>query len=55
LFAACVEPGGLLALSGILRGQETELLVRYTEWFDNLAVATREDWVRITGKRRAEP
>lgn len=54
LFAACVVPGGLLALSGILKGQETELLERYAEWFDDLAVATREDWVRITGTRRSE-
>jgi ribosomal protein L11 methyltransferase len=55
LFADCVKPGGLLALSGILKGQEAELLTRYVQWFDELAVATREDWVRITGKRRADP
>ncbi|MFT3790984.1 MAG: 50S ribosomal protein L11 methyltransferase [Rudaea sp.] len=52
LFADCVEPGGLLALSGILQGQEGELLVRYAQWFDDLAVAVREDWVRISGRRR---
>ena len=51
-FAASVKPGGLLALSGILKGQEDELLARYAEWFDDLAVATREDWVRVTGKRK---
>jgi len=54
LFADCIKPGGLLALSGILQGQETELLARYAAWFDRLQVATREDWVRITGMRRAE-
>lgn len=53
-FAGSVKPGGLLALSGILKGQQDELLERYAEWFDDLAVATREDWVRITGKRKAE-
>jgi ribosomal protein L11 methyltransferase len=52
-FAACVKPGGALALSGILRGQEQELLTRYGEWFDALQVGTREDWVRITATRRA--
>ncbi len=52
LFAANLKPGGLLALSGILKGQEDELLARYAEWFDDLAVATREDWVRIAGKRK---
>ena len=54
LFADCVKPGGLLALSGILQGQESELLARYSAWFAALQVATREDWVRITGTRRAD-
>ncbi|MGB0134785.1 50S ribosomal protein L11 methyltransferase [Dokdonella sp.] len=54
LFAAHVRPGGLLALSGILNGQEAELLERYSEWFEELAVSRREDWVRIDGKRRAD-
>ena len=50
--AARVAPGGCLALSGILHGQEDELLVRYSEWFDAL-VATRDgDWMRIEGIRR---
>jgi len=51
--ARCVKPGGGLALSGILGGQETTLVERYAEWFDALAVDTREDWVRISGRRRA--
>jgi ribosomal protein L11 methyltransferase len=50
--AARVAPGGLLALSGILRGQEDALLERYAAWFDELRVAVREDWVRIDGRRR---
>lgn len=50
--AAAVKPGGLLALSGILAEQADALLVRYAEWFDDLVVATREDWVRISGRRR---
>ena len=48
-----VEPGGVIALSGILKGQDDALLQRYSEWFDELTVAQREDWVRITGRRRA--
>jgi ribosomal protein L11 methyltransferase len=52
LFAACTSAGGLLALSGILAGQEDELLTRYAEWFDDLVVARREDWVRISGQRK---
>jgi ribosomal protein L11 methyltransferase len=51
--AARVAPGGAIALSGILQGQEEALLLRYAPWFDALRVATREDWVRIDGRRRA--
>jgi len=50
-FAAALNPGGALALSGILAGQQQELLERYREWFDALEVATREDWVRLSGLR----
>lgn len=46
-------PGGRLAMSGILAGQEDALLARYAEWFDELRVAREEDWVRIDGRRRA--
>lgn len=54
LFAERLRPGGLLALSGILAGQENDLLDRYAAWFENLAVSKREDWVRIDGRRRSE-
>ena len=52
LLAARVAPGGRIALSGILAGQETDLLARYAEWFDDLRVAQREDWIRIDGVRK---
>ena len=51
-FAAATRPGAPFAISGILDGQQDELLQRYTEWFDELRVDTREDWVRISGRRR---
>ena len=51
LAAACA-PGALIALSGILAGQEHALLQRYAEWFDGLEVARCEDWIRISGRRR---
>jgi ribosomal protein L11 methyltransferase len=51
-FAAAAKPGAPFAISGILAGQQDELLQRYGEWFDELRVDTREDWVRISGRRR---
>jgi len=51
--AARVAPRGVIALSGILKGQDGALLVRYAQWFDDLEVVQRGDWVRITGRRRA--
>jgi ribosomal protein L11 methyltransferase len=50
--AARVAPGGRLALSGILDGQQGPLLARYGQWFDDLQVAVDGDWVRIDGIRR---
>jgi ribosomal protein L11 methyltransferase len=51
-FAAAAKPGAPFAISGILQGQQEELLLRYAEWFDELRVDTREDWIRISGRRR---
>ena len=50
--AARVAPGGRLALSGILDGQQDPLLARYGTWFDGLRVEIEGDWVRIDGIRR---
>lgn len=50
-FAAAAKPGAPFAISGILHGQEDELLARYAAWFDELRVDTQEDWVRISGRR----
>ena len=49
--AGRVAPGGRIALSGILVGQEEPLLERYRTWFDALAVVREGDWVRIDGIR----
>jgi len=50
--AARVAPGGRIALSGILKGQEDDLLVRYAAWFDALVATQDGDWMRIDGTRR---
>ncbi|GAA0254708.1 50S ribosomal protein L11 methyltransferase [Rhodanobacter caeni] len=51
-FAAAAKPGAPFAISGILDGQQDELLQRYGEWFHDLRVDVREGWVRISGQRR---
>lgn len=51
VFARCAKPGAPFAISGILAGQQDELLQRYAEWFDDLRADVREDWVRISGRR----
>jgi ribosomal protein L11 methyltransferase len=51
--AARTAPAGRIAMSGILAGQEDELLLRFAPWFDALHVAREDDWVRIDGVRNA--
>ena len=53
--AARVAVGGVIALSGILQGQESGLLVRYAPWFEQLQATQLGDWMRITGRRNAAP
>lgn len=50
--ASRVAPGGRIALSGILKGQEDDLLLRYLPWFDALVATQDGDWMRIDGVRR---
>lgn len=52
-FAALCKPGAPFALSGILDGQQDELLSVYGAWFEHLAVHRRDDWIRIDGHRKA--
>ncbi len=46
-------PAATIALSGILCGQEDEVLAAYRSNFDALEVATQEGWVRISGVRKS--
>jgi ribosomal protein L11 methyltransferase len=50
--AARVAPGGRLAMSGILAGQEDEVIARYARDFDELRAERLDDWMRVTGTRR---
>jgi len=47
LLAAATRIGGRIALSGILNEQADEVLAAYGADFEALAVARRDDWVRI--------
>jgi len=51
-FAASVKPGGAIALSGILEGQESELVERYADAFADIVVTMRDGWVRIDARRK---
>ena len=53
LLAKRTQAGGLIALSGILQGQEADLLEHYSQWFDELQATQLEDWMRITGRRKS--
>lgn len=53
VLAARTAAGGRIAMSGILAGQEDDLLHRFAPWFDALQVAREDDWVRIDGVRNA--
>ena len=52
-FAQSTKPGAAFAISGILEGQELELLHCYETWFEALLVTTLDGWVRISGRRRS--
>lgn len=51
--SSLVRPGGRLVLSGILQEQAEAVSDAYRAWFDMDPPATQEDWVRLTGVRRA--
>ncbi|AYC34495.1 50S ribosomal protein L11 methyltransferase [Pseudomonas cavernae] len=47
-----VQPGGLLALSGILAEQAEEVRAAYSQAFDLDPTAEKDGWVRLSGRRR---
>lgn len=51
--AALLKPGGKLALSGILQEQADNVQKAYAPWIDFDPVTQKEDWVRISGTKRA--
>ena len=49
---ALVQPGGRLALSGILAEQAEEVRAAYADAFELDPIAEKDGWVRISGRRR---
>ncbi len=54
LASAC-KPGGKIALSGILREQESAVSAIYAEWFDMQPAQFMESWLVLTGTRKCAP
>ena len=52
-FAASLSEDGMLALSGILVGQDAALAKAAAPWFRLDTPASRDDWVRLSGQRKA--
>jgi ribosomal protein L11 methyltransferase len=53
-FAARLRPGGRLALSGILADQVQALSERAAHWFEIERPEVREEWARVSGRRKVE-
>jgi ribosomal protein L11 methyltransferase len=47
-----VKSGGLIALSGLLSHQADEIVATYSEWFDLDPITEREEWIRVTGRKK---
>ena len=52
--AALVRPGGLIALSGILRDQSARLKDAYAPYFTLDAPRTQDEWVLLSGRRKPD-
>jgi ribosomal protein L11 methyltransferase len=53
-FAASLRTGGVVALSGILAGEEDALMTAAGQWFALDRPAIRDGWVRLSGQRKAD-
>jgi ribosomal protein L11 methyltransferase len=51
-FAACMRPGATVVMSGILQDQHEAVEAAYSRSFESFEVATQEQWLRITARRK---
>jgi ribosomal protein L11 methyltransferase len=49
--AKLLDSGGIIALSGILKEQADSLVKVYHEYFKEITIETRNDWVRLVGTK----
>ncbi|MFQ5470339.1 MAG: 50S ribosomal protein L11 methyltransferase [Gammaproteobacteria bacterium] len=54
LFATLILPGGHIILSGILNEQADKITSIYANYFDDLVIKEKEEWIRITAKRKSD-
>lgn len=54
LIAGLIRPGGAVVLSGILNTQADALMQRYQPWFDMEPAIEREEWMCLSGVRKAK-
>jgi ribosomal protein L11 methyltransferase len=52
-FAELLRPGGSLVLAGLMQHQASEVTQAQDAWFDMRPFAKRDDWVGLSGRRRA--
>jgi ribosomal protein L11 methyltransferase len=46
------KPNGEIVLSGILESQSEKIIRAYSPWFALDPVAVKDDWIRVTGKKK---
>lgn len=51
LIAGHGKPGSLMALSGVLESQASELETIYGQWFEMDQTAVKEEWCRLSGRK----
>jgi ribosomal protein L11 methyltransferase len=54
LLAKITAVGGRIALSGILAQQADEVRERYSQWFDMQAIEREDEWVMLSGIKKAD-
>ncbi len=52
LLADYCKSGGDIVLSGILQTQSEKIIAAYSPWFNLDPIEIKEDWIRVTGKKK---